>query len=139
MRVMKAKWTIAHLKNKLVWPEFSRYIRLREADWRGYATCVTCGVVKLWKEMQAGHFVPGRMNSILFDERGCHTQCYQCNIGLKGNPRKYDAFMKQRYGQEVIDELDALALQSRSFDHQELVDMYNSYKDKVKEFQARIA
>lgn len=129
---LKKKWSIAYLRNKVVWPIFSKFIRLKYADWRGYCTCVTCGKVQSWKEMQAGHFIPGRMNSILFEERGVHPQCYLCNGPLKGNPRKYEAFMKEKYGQEVIDELDKLSNEMRQFKHEELVDMWNHYKDQVK-------
>ena len=131
----KKKWTISYLRNKVVWPVFSKYIRLKYADWRGNEGCVTCGKVQGWKQMQAGHFVPGRMNSILFDERGVHPQCYLCNGPLKGNPRKYDAFMKHKYGQEVIDELDKLSLQPRQFTYEELIDLWNDYKEKIKNLE----
>lgn len=126
-----SKWTIPYLRNKVVWPVFSRYIRMRDANWDGTVSCVTCGRVGHWKTMQAGHFIPGRMNAILFDERGVHSQCYLCNGPLKGNPRKYEAFMKKRYGQEVIDDLDRLSNTTRQFTHPELVEMWNHYKEQV--------
>ena len=129
---MKKKPTIAHLRNKMVWPMFSKYIRLKAADFQGYAKCVTCDEWKLVAKLQAGHFIPGRMNAIIFEERCVHPQCYMCNIRLKGNPRKYDAFMKRTYGQEVIDELDALSRTIRTFTYDELIDKYNYYKDEVK-------
>ena len=130
---MKKKWSIAYLK-KVVWAVFSRYIRMKYADWRGNEECVTCGKVQHWKQMQAGHFIPGRMNAILFDERGVHPQCFLCNGPLKGNPRKYEAFMKAKYGQEVIDELDRLSNTTRTFTPDELIDMKNYYADKIKTF-----
>lgn len=109
---------------------FSAYIRIRDSvnttgggkrvqgkDGRGYipdsvkgwqALCCTCG--KSYPVggvgcIQAGHFVPGRGNGVLLDERGCHAQCYNCNIRLKGNWPEYYRFMLSRYGQGVIDEL----------------------------------
>ena len=127
------KWTISYLRNKIVWPVFSKYIRLRDADWHGYTTCVTCGKVGLYKTMQAGHFIPGRMNSILFDERGVHAQCYLCNGPLKGNPRRYNDFMKKKYGQAVINELDRLSLKPREFTYDELIDLWNLFKQKVED------
>lgn len=87
------------------WNVFSKYIRLKYADSKGFVQCVTCGIVKFWKEMQAGHFVPGRGNGILFDERCVHPQCYRCNCILHGNLIEYFPFMVRTYGQEVIDEL----------------------------------
>ena len=123
--------SIAKLKRRL-WPTFSKYIRLREADFKGYARCVTCNKAYPWQRLQAGHFVPGRRNSILYDERNCHQQCYICNIVLKGNPRKYEAYMQARYGQDVIDELDSKNDEMKQFTPQELVALIQLYKDKLK-------
>lgn len=131
----RKKWTISYLRNKAVWPVFSKYIRMKHADWRGNAKCVTCGKLAPWKSLQAGHFIPGRMNSILFDERGVFPQCPLCNGPLKGNPRKYDTFMRENFGQEVIDELDRLSNQTKSFTEQELIDMWNYYKEEIKRLE----
>jgi hypothetical protein len=35
---------------------FSEYIRLINADDKGYCTCVTCLSVKFWTEMDCGHY-----------------------------------------------------------------------------------
>lgn len=127
------KKSITKLK-KEAWIAFSGYIRRRTADWRGFVACVTCGVVKHWKEMQAGHFIPGRHNSILFDKRGCHVQCYRCNVPMKGNPRAYDAFMRKTYGVKVIKELEKLDRQSKSFTPQELIDLKDFYDKECEAF-----
>lgn len=123
---MKQK-TISQLK-KTAWDWFSKFIRARNADYRGYARCVTCGVIKHWKELQAGHFIPGRHNSNLFDERGCHPQCYHCNIGLKSNPREYDRFMREKYGGKTIIELEKQDKQSVQFTRQELIEKAAHYR-----------
>lgn len=123
--------TIAKLKKKL-WKIFSEYIRLRSADWRGYATCVTCGVVKNYKELQAGHFIPGRHNAILFDPRNCHPQCYRCNIPLKSNPRKYDAYMRANYGADVIEELEKQNDEMKQFTGPELQEKIVLYINLLK-------
>lgn len=75
--------------------------------------CVTCPAVKPRLgigSIQAGHFpeISGRLNSVLFEERGVHGQCYQCNHHKHGNPNVYMKFMQKVYGQRVIDELIAL-------------------------------
>lgn len=97
---------------KLAWKNFSLYIRTRDALRTtgdiANCLCVTCG-----KEyprtgvgcIQAGHFIPGRTNAVLFSEEAVHGQCYQCNVHKYGNPAKYLAFMQKEYGQKVIDRL----------------------------------
>jgi hypothetical protein len=101
---VKKQKSLRRLK-ELVWVEFSKYIRYRETDFQGNANCVTCKRKYHWKLLQAGHFVPGRRNSILYDERNCHAQCYGCNVGKHGDLLNYIDFMKERYGEEVIKEL----------------------------------
>lgn len=86
---------------KIAWDAFSKFIRLRD-DLNG---CFTCPARKPWKQMQAGHFIPGRHNSVLFDERNCHSQCPSCNVFLHGNMIEYYPRMLEKYGQKVIDEL----------------------------------
>jgi hypothetical protein len=131
MKKKKVK-TEGQLK-EICWKWFSKFIRQREADWRGYASCITCGVVKHWKELQAGHFIPGRRNAILFHEKGCHQQCYRCNVPLKGNPRAYDKFMRQKYGAKVIRDLEALNETPKKWKPEELLKLIEHYKKKVVE------
>jgi len=126
---IKAKYphTLTWYKKK-TWDAFSVSIRQRGMDDYGFNRCITCGVRKHWKELQAGHFIPGRHNAILFEERGVHPQCYHCNVGLKGNPRKYDAFMRKTYGAKVIKELERLDTTERKFTPQELIDLRAKYE-----------
>lgn len=106
-----SKPSVAKLKKK-VWEVFSRYIRTRDCllttGTRDEGRCFTCNALHPFKELQAGHFIPGRHNGILFDERGVHAQCYHCNVGLKGNPIKYFRLMQQVYGETVIRDLERL-------------------------------
>jgi hypothetical protein len=113
---------------KEAWTEFSRMIRLRYSDHTGQATCVTCGVVKPWGELQAGHFLDGRRNATLFDERNVHPQCVKCNMFNGGSKVSYYRFMLMKYGQEVIDDLMVLDKQERKFTADELIDMKEKYK-----------
>lgn len=129
--------SVSLLKEK-AWKWFSLYVRLVDADDFGFVHCVTCGKKMHFREAQAGHFTPGRYKYILFDKRGCYPQCYRCNIELKSNPRKYDAYMRQKVGQEVMDELDRLSDISEPWTSIELKDTLQKYKPKaLKEAQKR--
>ena len=59
-------------KKETAWKWFAKFIKLRDAiETTGdiyYVKCVTCGDVKPIDEIDAGHAIPGRMNSILFVE-----------------------------------------------------------------------
>ena len=124
--------SLSSLKKK-AWKYCSLYIRLFYSDGAGYVTCVTCQSTKHYKEMQAGHFIPGRGNAILFDTRGIHPQCYGCNVGQKGRPREYDAFMKKKYGQKVVKELDSLAKTTVKFMPIDLIVITENFKSKIRD------
>lgn len=102
------KQTVSSLK-KLVWKDFSKYIRLRDClETTGTLTkgkCVTCHKVFPFEDLQAGHFIAGRSGENLFDERGCYAQCKVCNVFNHGNLEEYYPFMLKRWGEEVIEEL----------------------------------
>src|SRR3990167_8413376 len=131
---MKAK-TAPQLKKQL-WKIFSLYIRTRDAilttKTLTEAICITCDKRYPIKNLHAGHFIPGRHNSILFDERGVHAQCGVCNLWLKGNTVKYYEKMKVMYGQDVIDELEKLDEPKRQYKSFELLEMIDIYKAKIK-------
>lgn len=96
---------------KQAWDQFSIYIRTRDclmtSGALGIGSCVTCNRPYNFKQLQAGHWIPGRNNAVLFSERGVHAQCDSCNRHLKGNPIKYWLFMEQAYGRKIMDELMA--------------------------------
>src|SRR3990167_1129532 len=123
---------VSKLKRKL-WKIFSEYIRRRSADWRGNASCVTCGVTKNWKELQAGHFVQGRHNMVLFDLKNTQVQCYVCNVVKHGNLLEYYDYMLNNYGRDVIKELRSLDKQNKQFTSLELLEKITFYQTALKE------
>lgn len=122
----KASESKSLMKQK-AWKEFSIYIRQRGSV-GGLAKCVSCGDFKPWREQQAGHFVPGRGNSVLFDERNTHVQCYVCNVRRHGNLLPYYDFMEEKYGKEIIAELRILAMQPKQMRHSDYEEIYTKYK-----------
>lgn len=129
-RPKRKRLSVGKLKKK-VWKEFSIYIRANNATRDlGLERCVTCGEVRHWKELQAGHFIRGRLNSNLFDERGCHPQCHRCNIHFQGNVVAYYKFMLEKYGQDVIDELLRQNDQTHKWLPGQLEDLLVMYRER---------
>lgn len=124
------KTTVSKAKKK-AWVAFSIYIRTRGSD-GDFNTCVTCKRVYPIKSLQAGHWLPGRHNSVLFDPRNCHPQCYGCNVPNKGNPVKYFHFMEETYGRDVMNELEDLDRQVVQFKIPELQELEKMFKEALK-------
>ena len=110
----------------------SKAIRLESAR-NGICECVTCGCKKPWKEMQAGHAVSGRTNGIYFDERGIHPQCFVCNVKKHGAYEEYVPWMYEHYGKDVYDDLKRLRRTAVTFTQEELKEMIEGYKVRIKE------
>lgn len=113
---------------KKVWIEFSRFIRTRGADSQGFNRCVTCDVLKHWKDLQAGHFLRGRLNANLFSEIGTNPQCYGCNVGKQGEVVIYYRWMVAKHGEAVIDELIAQNNKTHKWQPGELLELLKRYK-----------
>ena len=99
----------ASKEKKLAWSWFSKYIRARDCiNSTGsieQGNCYTCGALKGFKELQSGHFIPGRTNNLLFDEEQVHAQCYHCNIGLQGAWPEYLKHMREDFGNKEVDKM----------------------------------
>lgn len=128
---MKKKLTVSKAKQK-AWKAFSLYIRTRDSN-NGQVVCFTCDFVFPLKETQASHFVPGRHNAVLFDERNCHAACYRCNVLLSGNLINYYPKMVAKYGLDTIEELKDLDRQTKQFKVFELVEIEQEYTQKLKD------
>lgn len=133
-----AKLTVTKQKEK-TWNAFSLFIRRRdciiEDGFRSdYAACCTCGIVLPWRNQQAGHFIPGRRNSILFDEKNCHAQCKACNVFKNGNAIAYFLFMEKQYGRKTINRLIKQSHEIVKYTIDDLKEIEALYKQKFNEF-----
>lgn len=84
---------------KRAWSLLSEVIRRASAK-NGICECYTCGNKFPWKEIQAGHGIGGRGNSILFDESIIRPQCVGCNIFKNGNYEEFAAKLIRENGLE---------------------------------------
>lgn len=107
---------------------FSEYIRRRYAK-NDIAQCVTCGKKDHWKKLQAGHFMSRKHYSTRWDETNVQVQCNACNVFRYGEQYKFSLYL----GADVSEELHRKSRQIEKFSNADLVMMYESYKQKVKD------
>jgi hypothetical protein len=93
---------ITELCHRVAWPLMSRYVRMNQEE----QGCITCGKVKPWQEMQAGHFKhAGKCNPVSYDLRNVNNQCHSCNGEGKGRLDVYAERLEALYGYGIIQEL----------------------------------
>lgn len=97
------------------WRAFSLYIRTRDclktSGFPDQGRCVTCGKFFPITELQAGHAISGRNNSILFDEQLVNAQCRGCNGYGNGRYADYSLWFIKRYGEKKWEEKVTLSHQ----------------------------
>lgn len=127
-RGLKVK-SIKALKKK-AWDVFSKFIRQRDTGVFGDCECCTCGKLKHWKEMQAGHFVSRIYESTLFDEMNVFSQCAGCNMPPNnGKPIEFARFLDTRFGAGTSESIRAKA-HRRRMDRNELEIIIKKYEVK---------
>lgn len=109
---------------------FSQYIRLKDADNRGYVSCVTCGKRGHWKNggMQAGHFQSRKHYSTRWDERNVAVQCLGCNMFKSGEQYLFSKYLGDKLSQELYEESRKIV----KFTSDELLEKIEYYSRLVK-------
>lgn len=132
---LQKKETFKKLKAR-AWRMFSEYIRrLGAVD--GKNSCVTCGVVKPWKELQAGHFIDGRHNAVLFNHLITYPQCVRCNIWLHGNKIQFTLFMQRKFGELEVAKLLSESRKIVKFDRYDLESIIKNLNDNLEELNRK--
>lgn len=113
---------------KKAWDMFSLFIRQSSADEHGWVKCYTCDKTGPWRDFQAGHFVGGRHNAVLFNEECVRIQCVACNIFLRGNYQTYTVRMIDEVGRDKVDELLNLKYSIKKLNYSDIEEIYENYK-----------
>lgn len=132
---MKKKSEYKKLKDK-VWEVFSYFIRLRDCLFttgtKTEGRCISCDKLCDFSHLQAGHYVPGRTNNILFDEEIVHAQCSYCNNVLEGNHHNYRKAILDLYGNGYDEVLQQRRYIYKKFTMSELKELLETYKQEIK-------
>lgn len=139
MKVPKPKKKTISKAKKETWEVFSKYIRMRDClkttGCSSFGLCITCEKRYHIKMLQAGHFIPGRHNANLFSEKGCHAQCYNCNINLKGSTLEYRRKIIELYGEGWDEVLEERARQTVKYSVKDLEERKAEYQALIKEME----
>ncbi len=80
-----------------------KLVRMKAADADGYCECVTCGVVKHYKQMDGGHYISRSYSFHSLREENIHPQCKGCNRYMGKVHDDYRRYMVEMYGADFVD------------------------------------
>lgn len=114
--------------DKELWTLTSKYVRSKDADWKGFVSCYTCGTQYEWKYTDCGHCIPKSTTGsyLKFDLRNLRPQCKICNQVKGGMRKEFEQKLKLEYGENIISEL--MKLKDKSLTIQEYKDRINYLK-----------
>ena len=117
---------------------YSKYIRYRDGqvkngEWQ--TECITCGVWKPIKEMQAGHFVSRSCNLLRYNDQNVHSQCQKCNIWHSGEQYEYAKQIDLKYGDGTAESLHNQRRQTHKLTAIELEQIIEDAKEYIKELE----
>jgi hypothetical protein len=113
---------------KIAQQTFNKYIRLRDQG----KNCISCG--KKPKKENAGHFYSaGTHTAVRFNERNVHLQCEHCNTFLSGNLLNYREKLLIKLGFDEFERLSVDAMKTRKYTREELKEIIELYKQKIKD------
>ena len=117
---------------KLAQITFNKYIRLRDKD----ELCVSCKQKP--KKSNAGHYYNANNHwNVRFNEDNVHLQCEHCNTFLSGNLINYRENLLKKIGEGKFQLLEAEANKTRKFTKEELKEIIETYKKKIKEYEGK--
>lgn len=113
---------------KITQVTFNKYIRLRDKG----SVCISCQ--KPPKKENCGHYFNANNHwNVRFNEDNCNLQCEHCNTFLSGNLIEYQIHLITKIGQERYNSLCEIARETRKFTVAELMEINETYKQKIKE------
>ena len=115
---------------KIAQQHFNTFIRNRDKD-KG---CISCGKELRKGNTDAGHyFSSGGHYNVRFNEDNVHGQCSRpCNKDKSGDLINYRKGLINRIGLERLEYLESIANETRKFNIQEVKELINFYKNKIK-------
>jgi len=129
---MKAELMTLQDYIKLAQITFNKYIRLRDKG----NVCISCQ--KIPKKENAGHFYNANNHyNVRFDENNVHLQCEHCNTFLSGNLINYRENLLKKIGAEEFNVLEGKSKVTRKFTKEELKEIIETYKKKIKEYEGK--
>jgi hypothetical protein len=118
---------------KLAQQTFNKYINLRDKK----LPCISCRKPITGRVNASHYFNANNHWNVRFNEFNVHSSCITCNQYLSGNLIEYRKGLINKIGEEQLTLLELEANKTRKFTIEELKEIINIYKKKIKQYEAQ--
>jgi hypothetical protein len=115
---------------KLAQQVFNKYINLRDKG----LPCISCDKLITGRVNASHYFNANNHWNVRFNEFNVHSSCITCNQYLSGNLIEYRSRLINKIGIEQLTLLELEANKTRKFTIDELKQIINKYKLKIKQY-----
>ena len=137
--------TLAQVRKKCL-TAIQLLARISAADEYGYVQCVSCGVVKHYRDgMHGGHYIAkgrGGTHHLALEIENVHPQCSGCNLQMgKGAgvvAHNYQKWMYDYYGKDYVDEMVSRPNAVKKISLPEYEDILADLQEQIKYHERRI-
>ena len=127
-KLMREKLETVQSYCQKVQKTFNAYIRKRDEN----ENCISCGK-QINGVRHASHYISaGTHWNVRFNEDNVWVSCYKCNVMLSGNQLEYRKRLIEKIGLERVEILEAESVKIRKFTIEELKEINEEYKNKLK-------
>jgi hypothetical protein len=129
----KAKQDLMTIQDyiKLAQQIFNKWINLRDKG----LPCISCDK-QITGRVNASHYFNANNHwNVRFNELNVHSSCITCNQYLSGNLIEYRSRLINKIGEEQLTLLELEAKKTRKFTKDELKEIINIYKKKIKQLE----
>jgi len=113
---------------------FSRRVRLRDADSKGYCRCISCGSRLHWKQMHNCHFIVRGNYFYRRDPMNCHAGCVSCNKYHKEyHMMMYTLYMVKTHWLKEVQKMQDTHWELKKVKREMLEEIIEEYKELVED------
>ena len=110
---------------------FQFWVRLRDTMPGGYCRCISCGKIKPFDHIQAGHYMSRRHMSIRWNPDNCNGECDFCNGRDGDHLIGYRENLIRKIGEGKVRWLEAARNETRKWSDFEIKLMIKHYSKEV--------
>ena len=115
---------------------FQYWVRLRDAMPGGYTRCISCGQIKPFDQIQAGHYMSRKHMSIRWNPMNCNGECTFDN-GYNGDHLiGYRKNLIKKIGEAKVEWLEASSKQAKKWSSFEIMLLIKHYSKEILQLSA---
>ena len=115
---------------------FQYWVRLRDSMPGGYCRCISCGQIKSFDQIQAGHYMSRKHMSVRWSPLNCNGECVFDNAYNGDHLIGYRKNLIKKIGEEKVEWLEAESKRTKKWSNFEIKLLVKYYSKEILQLSA---